>query len=324
MRALVIGGSGQDGILLSAILLERGFRVVSVSRRGTPLAAVENVACDISVEGALDTVVRSHRPDLVFHLAAHHRSSSAPAPGPETEERDCHSVNTRSFSELLESVARHCPGARTLYASSCRIFGEGDGSLLREDSPHAPVCPYGRSKADAMRVADRHVRESGLFVASSIHFNHESELRPPGFVSKKLALAAAAAASGLRGTVEVGSLSAVADWGAARDHVRAMIHILEEGSPGDYIVGGGELRSVADLAAACFSAVGLDWRDHVRESMGGFAGREWRLRGDSSKLRLLTSWRPRYGFEEMARDLVARTQRLSDAGYDPSDFHSHL
>ena len=323
MRALVIGGSGQDGVLLSANLLERGFRVVSVSRRGSPLAAVEDVRCDISVEGASDALVRSHRPDFVFHLAAHHRSSFALPPDPETEERECHSVNTRSFSELLESVARHCPGARTLYASSCRIFGEGDGNLLREDSTHSPVCPYGRSKTAAMRVAAHHV-QSGLFVASSIHFNHESELRPPGFVSKKLALAAVAAASGAGGIVEVGSLNAVADWGAARDHVRAMIHILEEGTPGDYIVGGGELRSVADLASSCFSAVGLDWRDHVRESAAGFAGREWRLRGDASKLRLLTSWRPRYDFDKMTRDLVARTQRLSDAGYDPSDFHSHL
>jgi GDPmannose 4,6-dehydratase len=324
MRALVIGGSGQDGVLLSAQLLAQGMSVASVSRRGSLLSAVENIVGDISQPDFAEHVVKSQRPDFIYYLAAFHRSSAAGPPEPAGEIDGCFSINTVAFASVLAAVGRHCPEARVLYASSCRIFGEGDGTLLAEDAPRRPVCPYGISKAAAMAVGEMFAVEKSLFVSSAILFNHESELRPADFVSKKLAAAAVAASRGKSEPVFVHSLSAAADWGAARDHTRAMIAILEQGSPGPWIVADGTLRTVADFAEACFSSVGLDWRGHVFEKKPDRPPRQWRLRGDSSRLRRLALWTPRHGFADMAADLVARTQRLSDARYNPADFHSHL
>lgn len=324
MRALVIGGSGQDGVLLSAMLLERGVEVVSVSRRPSPLAGVIQESGDVTDPGLLDRVLAHHLPQRVFHLAAHHRSSAAEVPAAEAELEACFAVNTRSFSELLEGVRRHCPEARILHASSCRIFGEGDGGLLDEDAPRRPVCPYGISKVAAMEIAERHALEHGRFVVSAILFNHESELRPVDFLSRKLALAAADAAAGVEGSiVEVGALDAVADWGCARDYVDAMLRLVEEGQAGPCVVASGELRSVAEFAEACFASVGLDWRHHVRERRDGFAGRRWRLRGNADKLRATTAWNPRCDFATMAAGLVYRTRRMREAGWDPSDHRSY-
>ena len=319
MRALVIGASGQDGILLSSQLIARGDEVVGVSRRPSPLARVTNECGDVTRPDWIEELIARHRPHRIFHLAAHHRSSATTAPADAAESDACHAVNTRSFERVLLAAARHCPEARILHASSCRVFGEGNGEPLAESTPHRPVCAYGASKAAAMEIASTHAREHGRFVASAVLFNHESELRPNDFVSKKIALAAA-----IGGHVEVGSLTAVADWSCARDLTRAMITLLDEGYPGTWVVASGVLRSVAELAQACFAAAGLDWRNHVTERPGGFTGRNWQLRGDCGKLIANTSWRPRANFEQLAADLVERTRRLTAPDFDPADHRSYL
>jgi GDPmannose 4,6-dehydratase len=321
MRCLVIGGSGQDGVLVSAQLLAEGHQVTTVSRRPCPLEAVVHRTLDVADHGALEGLVADVVPDEIYFLAAHHRSSQDGPPPLEADIAGCLAVNASSFAALLAAVARHAPGARTAYASSCRVFGLGDGSPLDETARLAPVCPYGISKAAGMAVADLYRRERGLFVASAILFNHESELRPATFLTKKLALAALAARSDPNHRVTVASLDDVADWQSARDATAAMRAMLRIDAADDFVVSSGTLHTVRDVAAACFDAVGLEWTRHVVAVPA--AGRpRWRLVGDSTKLSTRTAWRPALGFEAMVRDLVVRTERHERQR--PADFHTYL
>ena len=321
MRCLVVGGSGQDGILVAAQLLVQGRRVVSVSRRPSPLADVESRTVDVFDRAAIDAVVADLAPDEVYFLAAHHRSSQDAQPSLDADIAGSLAVNAVAFASLLESLALHAPRARTVYASSCRVFGLGDGGLLDESAAKSPVCPYGVSKVAGMSIADVYRRERGLFVSSAILFHHESELRPSAFLSKKLALAAIAARNDPSVCVRVGSLDDVADWGCARDYAAAMRCILQVEEPGEFVVASGRLRSVREFADACFGSLGLDWSRHV-VSVAGSEGRRWRLRGDAGKLSRATGWQPTVGFEQMVRELVGRTERHDRQR--PADFHSYL
>ena len=196
-----------------------------------------------------------------------------------------------------------------------------NGSLLDETARRGPICAYGISKAAGMDIADLYRRERGLFVASAILFNHESEFRPATFLSKKLALAALAARGDPGVRVTVGSLEDVADWCSARDAAAALRAMLRTDVPEDFVVASGRLHTVRDFAAACFAAVGLDWSRHVVAAP--VEGRpRWRLVGDSTKLTSRTGWRPALAFEAMARDLVARTDR--NERQRPTDFHPYL
>lgn len=321
MRCLVIGGSGQDGVLISAQLLAEGHGVTAISRRPCPVAAVDHRSIDVADHAAVARLVAEIVPDEIYFLAAHHRSSQEGPPPLDADIAGSLSVNASSFAALLAAVASHAPTARTVYASSCRIFGLGDGSLLDETARRAPVCAYGISKATGMAIADLYRRERGLFVASAILFNHESELRPASFLSKKLALAALAARTDASVRVTVGSLDDMADWQSARDATAAMRAMLRTDHARDFVVATGRGHTVRDFAAACFEAVGLDWTRHVVATPAEGRPR-WRLVGDSTTLTSETGWRPSLEFGAMVRDLVARTDRHERQR--PADFHPYL
>jgi GDPmannose 4,6-dehydratase len=321
MRCLVIGGSGQDGVLVSAQLLAEGHRVTTVSRTPSPLADVDHRTADVADHAVIESLVAEIVPDEIYYLAAHHRSSQDGPPPLAADVAGSLEVNAAAFASLLAAVDRHAAAARTVYASSCRVFGRGDGRLLDESGGHVPVCPYGISKAAGMAIADLYRRERNLFVASAILFNHESELRPVAFLSKKLALAALAARTDPGIRVTVGSLDDVADWCSARDAAAAMRAMLRAEAAEDFIVASGHLHTVRDFAAACFAAVGLDWTRHVVAAPAEGRPR-WRLVGDSTKLTARTGWQPALGFEAMVRDLVARADRHERQR--PADFHPYL
>ena len=114
MRCLVVGGSGQDGILVAAQLLVQGRRVVSVSRRPSPLADVESRTVDVFDRAAIDAVVADLAPDEVYFLAAHHRSSQDAQPSLDADIAGSLAVNAVAFASLLESLALHAPRARTV------------------------------------------------------------------------------------------------------------------------------------------------------------------------------------------------------------------
>ena len=311
MRCLVIGGSGQDGVLVSTQLLAEGHRVVSLSRQPPQLTGVEHQIADVTDHEALRSVVASVAPDEVYYLAAFHKSSAVARPPLHVEVKGSLDVNALGFHAVLSALAEINPAARTVYASSSRIFGLGDDAIFNESSPRRPVCAYGVSKVAGMGIADLYRRERGMFVSSAILFNHESELRPPSFLSKKLALAAIAARSDRSVRISVDNLDAVADWGSARDYTAALRGILRLNMCQDYVVATGELHTVRQFAECCFAAMGLDWADHVQPATIPATYPAWRLRGDASLLAATTGWRPTMTFPEMVKDLVFRTAELA-------------
>ena len=103
MRALVIGGAGQDGVLVSAQLLSEGHEVISASRRRSQLSGVHSEIADIGVEGVVSSLVEKYRPDRIYFLAAYHRSSEAKDPDPADDLIGCLRLNAIAFAETRSS-----------------------------------------------------------------------------------------------------------------------------------------------------------------------------------------------------------------------------
>jgi GDPmannose 4,6-dehydratase len=308
--ALITGVGGQDGSLLAALLLERGYEVTGIVRRQPSAYAealgpledrLELVEADLLDQASLAAALREVRPDEVYNLAA---PSFVPRSWDEP-------ILTAEFAavgatSMLEAIREVDPAIRFYQASSSEIFGEPRETPQTEETAPSPLTPYGVAKAYAHFIAGSYRKRYGMFTCCGILYNHESPLRPVDFLPRKVAKAAAAISLGLESELVLGDLSARRDWGFAGDYVRAMWMMLQHDEPGDYIVATGVSRSFEELVACAFDAVSLDWRDHVRSDPSLYRGAAelHDLVGDASKAGSVLGWQPEVSFEDLLRLMV--------------------
>jgi GDPmannose 4,6-dehydratase len=308
-RALITGIGGQDGSYLAELLLEEGYEVIGLVRPGAP--AYENLAglegrrelyeADLLNQTSLAQAIRAARPTEIYNLAA-------PSFVPESWDRP---VQTAEFAAvgataLLEAVRNVDPSIRFYQASSSEIFGEPRETPQTEETPLAPVTPYGVAKAYAHFIVQSYRRLYDVYACSGILYNHESPRRPLEYLPRKVAHGAAAISLGLQQELVLGDLDARRDWGFAGDYVRAMWLMLQHSEPGDYVIASGESHSVRELVQAAFAHVGLDWQEHVRVDPELQRGRAelHRLVGNPAKARERLGWRAEVDFTKLVDMLV--------------------
>ena len=309
-RALITGIAGQDGSYLAELLVGEGYEVAGVVR-GDPSQAYPNLAAvrdrvevvqaDLLDQASLVSALEAWRPHEVYNLAA-------PSFVPASWDRP---VVTAEFAavgatSLLEAIRSVDPAIRFYQASSSEIFGEPDETPQREETPLAPVTPYGVAKAYAHFIVRSYRRRYGLFACSGILYNHESPRRPLQFLPRKVSHGVASIALGLEQELVLGDLDARRDWGYAGDYVRAMWLMLQRDEPEDYVIASGASNSVRDLVQCAFAHVGLDWQEHVRVDAAFQRGSAelHRLVGDPTKARVRLDWEPALDFAQLVQLLV--------------------
>jgi GDPmannose 4,6-dehydratase len=144
-----------------------------------------------------------------------------------------------------------------------------------------------------------------LFVSNGILFNHESPRRGTNFVTNKVCKEAVKIKLGLSNELKLGNLDATRDWGHAKDYVEAMWMILQQDKPEDFVCSTGISHSVRDLCEYVFSSLNLNFQDYIMTDEKYLRPEELNnLKGDSSKLRYLTGWKPKYTFESMLDEMI--------------------
>ncbi|MCS6899958.1 MAG: SDR family oxidoreductase [Myxococcales bacterium] len=147
MHVLVTGGAGYIGSMLVPMLLGRGHRVTVVDRLyfgGQTLPkhpSLQVVKADVrrvdprvfeGVDGLIDLAGISNDPAC------------------ELDPELTRSVNLEG-SRRCHRLAQGAGVARVVFASSCSVYGHGEGIQLTETSPLHPVSLYARCKAEVER-----------------------------------------------------------------------------------------------------------------------------------------------------------------------------
>jgi GDPmannose 4,6-dehydratase len=110
---------------------------------------------------------------------------------------------------------------------------------------------------------------------------------------------------GLAKQLELGNLDSCRDWGHSYDYVRAIHAIVNHHTARDWIVATGETRSVRDLCELTFRSLGMNYEDYVVQDPKFMRPEELRyLKGDSSDIRNILAWRPKYSFETMIEEMI--------------------
>jgi len=307
--ALISGITGQDGSYLAEFLLSQGYRVVGMVRRSSTVTfgRIEHIQDhivlvygDLLDQTSLIDILREHRPDEIYNLAA---QSFVPVSWKQP-------VLTGEFTALgvtrmLEAMRNVVPEARFYQASSSEMFGKVREVPQNENTPFYPRSPYGVAKVYGHWITVNYRESYDLFACSGILFNHESPRRGLEFVTRKVTYGAAQIKLGLADELHLGNLDARRDWGYAGDYVKAMWMMLQQDQPDDYVVGTGETHSVRELCQVAFDCLGLDWEEHVVSVPEFYRPAEVDLLvSDPAKAREALGWQPEVSFEGLIGMMV--------------------
>lgn len=266
--ALITGVSGQGGAYLAKSLIDEGYHVVGTTRDAGCVDLQNLLALGINDSVSLRSVdlqnaqqvldvVDQLRPDEVYHLAAPSsvaRSFKEPA-------ETIYSIALTTVN-LLDAIRKTDKSIPCFVATSTEMFGNCEVPAGK-DTPHNPKSPYGIGKSCAHFQVRNYRDAYGLFVCSGILSNFESPLRPRNYVTSKIVSTACQIALGEAENIELGNLSVRRDWGSAAEFMNGARLTLQQKHPDDYIIATGNTHSLRDFLQMAFSAVGLDYRNHL-------------------------------------------------------------
>jgi GDPmannose 4,6-dehydratase len=319
--ALIIGITGQVGAYLARLLLSKGYYVHGTSRDAamarleglTALGIREKVTLHslspIDSQSVTDVIERT-APDEIYNLSGQPSVGlSFSQPGETLESIVFGTLN------MLEVLRRKGPGIRFYNAGSCECFGDTGAHPANEQTAFRPKSPYGVAKAAAISLVANYRESYGLFACSGILFNHESPLRPPRFVTRKITAAAAARiAQGSTERLALGDLSIRRDWGWAPEYVEAMWAMLQCSAPDDFVIASGASHSIEEFVATAFAEVGCDWRAHVDYDPALERLSEIRVSmSDPSRAERLLDWRAKVAFAEIIARMVRAELKGTEA-----------
>lgn len=319
--AFITGVTGQDGAYIAHLLLQKGYKVVGLIRRSSTQDVndtrlkwlginqdVELVDGDLSDQSSLIRIMQKHNPAEVYNLGAQSFvGSSWHQPMLTTQ------VTALGVLNMLEAMRMACPEARFYQASSSEMFGLIREPVQKESTPFYPRSPYAVSKLYGHWMTINYRESFGIHASSGILFNHESPLRGREFVTRKVSDGVARIKLGMANELRLGNIDATRDWGHAKDYVRAMWLMLQQDTPGDYVVATGRTVSIRQMVNIAFEYVGLNPDDFVKIDPQFFRPAEVDiLLGDPSLAKEKLGWKPTITLEEMIHEMVdADLARLS-------------
>ena len=252
------GIAGQDGIYLARGLRDEGVHVVGTVDPAAPsgervaayLSDVEVVPVDLADAAGMTALITTRAPDVVFNLAGMSSVARSWAHPEETValNADAVEVMVRAVLEVRDRTGRD---VGFVQASTGEVV-EG-------------ASPYARSKAMAEEIVRAARDERGLRGSVARLHIHESPLRGPDFVSRKVTVAVAEIVLGRRRTLTLGNLDVVRDWGFAGEYVAALRLMAGAAEPVDLPIGSGRPHALSDLVDAAFAAACLDPAGHVEQ-----------------------------------------------------------
>lgn len=344
--ALITGITGQDGSFLAEFLLEKGYEVHGIIRRSSSFntGRIEHLYLDewvrdmkqkrlvnlhygdMTDSSSLIRIIQEVQPDEVYNLAAQsHVKVSFDCPE-YTAEADATGV-----LRLLEAVRilGMEKKVRIYQASTSELFGLVQEVPQSETTPFYPRSPYGVAKQYGFWITKNYRESYGMFAVNGILFNHESERRGETFVTRKITLAAARIAQGFQDKLYLGNLSALRDWGYAKDYVECMWMMLQADKPDDYVIATGESHSVREFCTLAFHYAGIElrWEGEGVDEKGidkqtgkilvevdpkYFRPAEVdRLLGNPDKARTILGWNPcKTSFENLVRIMINHDMRF--------------
>lgn len=328
--AVITGITGQDGAYLARLLLSKNYKVYGAYRRTSTanfyrikeLNIFDNenltlVECDLTDLGSCIRLIEQAQPHEVYNLAAQSFvGASFNSPATTTL------INTMGPLNLLEAIRTLNKKIKFYQASTSEMFGKVQQTPQNESTPFYPRSPYGVSKLYGHWITVNYRESYDIHANSGILFNHESPLRGLEFVTRKITNGLSNIFYNYQQSLKLSDLDVYRDWGHAEDYVVAMYLMLQQETPGDYVVASGMQHSVRELCEISAKKIGFEihWQGNGCNEVGIssitnkpiiIVDCSYRrpaevntLLGDSSHAERVLGWIRNYNFDKLVEDMV--------------------
>lgn len=370
--ALITGVTGQDGSYLAEFLLKKGYEVHGIKRRSSlfntdridhlyqdPHVDNRNFILhygDLTDSTSLVRIVQKVQPDEIYNLAAQSHV------GVSFEEPE-YTANADGLGalRLLEAIRILGLEKKTKFyqASTSELYGLVQEIPQKETTPFYPRSPYAVAKMYAYWITVNYREAYGMYACNGVLFNHESPVRGETFVTRKITRAISRIALGLQDCLYLGNMSALRDWGHAKDYVEMQWLMLQQEVADDFVIATGVQYSVRQFVefAARELGITLAFEGEGEDEVGKVVAvtpvngqvlskckagdvivrvdpRYYRptevetLLGDPTKAREKLGWTPKISLAELVAEMVVsdyasakRDSLVKLAGFQAYDYH---
>jgi GDPmannose 4,6-dehydratase len=366
--ALITGVTGQDGAYLAELLLTKGYTVHGIKRRSSSFNTdrIDHLYQDPHVDSQRFTlhygdltdstnlirIVQQVQPDEIYNLAAMSHVAVSFEEPEYTANAD--GIGTLRLLEAIRILGLK-DKTRFYQASTSELYGLVQEIPQKETTPFYPRSPYAVAKLYAYWITVNYREAYGMYACNGVLFNHESPVRGETFVTRKITRAVARIALGLQDCLYLGNMSALRDWGHARDYVQMQWLMLQQQQAEDFVIATGRQYSVREFVQRAAAELGITvaFRGEGAAETGVVAAvtgnrarckvgdvivkvdpRYYRptevetLLGDPSKAKSKLGWEPTTTFEELVREMVEsdytsakRDSMVKLAGFQAYDYH---
>ncbi len=367
--ALITGVTGQDGAYLAEFLLNKGYEVHGIKRRASlfntdridhlyqdphdPNQRFKLHYGDLTDSTNLIRIVQQVQPHEIYNLAAQSHVAVSFEEPEYTANAD--GIGTLRLLEAIRILGLE-KKTRFYQASTSELYGLVQEVPQKETTPFYPRSPYAVAKLYAYWITVNYREAYGIYACNGILFNHESPLRGETFVTRKITRAIARIALGLQDCLYLGNLSALRDWGHARDYVEMQWLMLQQQQAEDFVIATGVQYSVRQFVEFAAAELGITVRfegEGEREvgivaavngerASGVKVGdvivrvdpRYYRptevetLLGDPAKAKARLGWAPTTSLHELVKEMVEsdytsakRDALVRQAGFNAYDYH---
>lgn len=295
--ALITGVTGQDGAYLAELLLEKGYEVHGIKRRSSlfntdridhlyqdPHESDRKFILhhgDLTDSTSLIRIIQHVQPDEIYNLAAQsHVAVSFEEPEYTANADGIGALRILEAIRILKLEKK----TRFYQASTSELYGLVQEIPQKETTPFYPRSPYAVAKMYAYWITVNYREAYGIYACNGILFNHESPVRGETFVTRKITRAIARIALGLQDCLYLGNMSALRDWGHARDYVEMQWLMLQQDKAEDFVIATGVQYSVRQFVAFAAAELGVEVRfEGEGESEVGIVEK---VTGDKAKVKV--------------------------------------
>ncbi len=261
--AIIIGATGQYGLILASLLIKKKYEVLSTTRSSIKLNIFKKkythlkfIKLNIYSKYKIKKLLLKKRPSIIFYLAG----QSSPTLS-FIKKKETFKSNYQGCKNFLEVIHENNMVVKFFNATSSEMFGHIKNKI-NHNSLKNPLNPYGEAKKKSYNLVKKYRDKFEMHNYNGIMFNTESFLRDKNFLIPKICMGAINAFKNGK-ELRLNNVIVSREWNWCSEQCELMLKFLRK-KPQDFILSNGKSYSIEQMLKFSFEYFNLDYKNFVK------------------------------------------------------------